>query len=77
MKSYQKTFFIEIVSLLQHGNHRQVLNVRSKQQQKNSISHDGFYVLHEIAVAISEYIHEIHTYPDLVRVLVQKAMQHV
>ena len=64
----------EYIPILQPRNLRQVQNVRCKQQQKKRISHDGLYKLHEIAIDISEYIHEIHTFPDLVCILGQKAM---
>ena len=62
----------EYIPILQPRNLRPVQNVRCKQQQKKRVSHDGLYNLHEIAIDISEYIHEIHTFPDLVCVLGQK-----
>ena len=64
----------EYVPILQPRNLRQAQNVRCKQQQKKRISHDGLYNLHQIAIDISENIHEIHTFSDLVCVLGQKAM---
>lgn len=54
------------LAVLQPRNVRQVKNIRSKQQQKQRLSHDSLYNLHEIALDLPDFIHLIHTYPDLV-----------
>ena len=62
------------ISVLSPRNSKQVENIRFKQMQKKRISHDALYNLHELALDMPEFIHLIHTHPDLVCVLGQKAL---
>lgn len=62
------------VSVLCPRNSKQVENIRFKQMQKRRISHDALYNMHELALDLPGFIHLIHTHPDLVCVLGQKAL---
>ena len=62
------------ISVLQPHNSKQVENIRMKQLQNQRISHDGLYNLHELAIDMPDFIHEIKTHPDLVFICGQKAM---
>ena len=52
--------------VLQPRNSKQVKNIRSKQLQKQRLSHDALYNLHELAVDLPDFVHAIRTHPDLV-----------
>ena len=62
------------ISVLHPRNSKQVENIRFKQMQKRRISHDALYNVHELALDLPEFIHSIHTHPDLVCVAGQKAL---
>ena len=62
------------MTVLQPRNDKQVENIRTKQLQKHHISHDALYNLHEMAVDMPDFIHTIHTHPDLVCVCGQRAL---
>ena len=62
------------MSVLQPRNDKQVENIRTKELQKHRISHDALYNLHEMAVDMPDFIHTIHTHPDLVCVCGQRAL---
>jgi hypothetical protein len=62
------------ISVLHPKNSKQVENIRYKQMQKRRISHDALYNMHELAVDLPGFVHLIHTHPDLVCVLGQKAI---
>ena len=58
------------LAVKQPRNTKQVKNIRSKVLEKQRLSHDGLYNLHELAIELPDFIHLIHTYPDLVCVCV-------
>lgn len=60
--------------VLQPRNSKQCENVRYKQSQKQRISHDALYNLHELANDMPGFIHAIETFPDLVCILGQQAL---
>ena len=60
--------------VLQPRNTRQAKNIRSVFQREQRLSHDGLYNLHELALDLPEFIHSIHTYPDLVCVCGSKKL---
>ena len=62
------------MTVLQPQNDKQGENIRTKQLQKHRISHDELYNLHEMAVDMPDFIHTIHTHPDLVCVCGQQAL---
>ena len=62
------------MTVLQPQNDKQGENIRTKQLQKHRISHDELYNLHEMAVDMPDFIHTIHTHPDLVCVCGQRAL---
>ena len=53
---------------------KQVKNIWSQILQKKRLSHNGLYNPHELAIDITEFIHSIHTHPDLVCICGHKAM---
>ena len=65
---------VRYMAVLQPRNVRQVKNIRSKQQQKQKLSHDGLYNLHELALDLPDFVHLINTYPDLVCVCGNKQL---
>ena len=62
------------IPVLQPRDSKQVENVRTKILQEQRISHDTLYNLHELAIDMPDFIHQIKTFPDLVCVCGQKAM---
>ena len=62
------------IPVLQPRNSKQVENIRLKQLQKRRLSHDALYNLHEMATDLPNFVHTIHTHPDLVCVLGQRAV---
>ena len=52
--------------VLQPWNSTQVKNIRSKQLQKQRLSHDALYNLHELAVDLPDFVHAICTHPNLI-----------
>ena len=52
--------------VLQPQNSKQLKNIRSKQLQKQCLSHDVLYNLHELAVDLPDFVHVIRTHPDLI-----------
>jgi len=62
------------MSVLQPRNDKQVKNVRTKQLQRQCISHDALYNLQEMAVDMPDFIHTIRTHPDLVCVCGQREL---
>ena len=62
------------IPVLQPRNSKQVENVRVKYLYSQRISHDALYNLHELAIDMPDFIHEIKTHPDLVCICGQKAM---
>lgn len=63
---------MEYLPVLHPRNSKQVENIRYKQLQKQRISHDSLFNIHELAHDIPGFIHAIHTYPDLICVLGQQ-----
>ena len=57
------------IPVLQPRNSKQVENIRFKQLQSQRLSHDALYNLHEMAIDLPDFVHTIHTHPDLVCVL--------
>ena len=62
------------LAVLQPRNTRQVKNVKSMLQRQQRLSHDGLYNLHELALDLPDFIHSIHTHPDLVCVCGSKLL---
>lgn len=62
------------VAVKQPRNVTQVRNVRSQVLNKQRLSHDSLYNLHEIAINLSDYVHIIRTHPDLICVCGQKGL---
>lgn len=62
------------IPVLQPRNSKQVENLRVKYLQSQRISCDALYNLHELAIDMPDFIHEIKTHPDLVCVCGQKVM---
>ena len=55
-------------------NRKQVANFQALQRQKLRLSHDALYNLHELSYDLSEFIHKIVTFPDLIVVCGMKCM---
>lgn len=55
-------------------NRKQVANMQALHRQKFRLSHDALYNLHELAYDITEFVHKISTFPDLVVVCGLKPM---
>ena len=62
------------LAVLQPRNTRQVKNIRSMVQRQQRLSHDGLYNLHELALDLPDFVHSIHTHPDLVCVCGSKQL---
>ena len=60
------------IVVLQPRNSKQVENIRFQQLEKQQISHDAPYNLHELATDIPDFVHMIQTHPDLVCIVGQK-----
>jgi len=58
------------LAVLQPRNTRQVKNIKSMLQRQQQLSCDGLYNLHELALDLPDFVHIIHTHPDLVCVCV-------
>ena len=63
--------------VLQPRNSKQVKNIRSKQLQKQRLSHDALYNLHELAVDLPDFVHAIRTHPDLICICSNKELLEV
>ena len=60
--------------VLQPRNSKQVKNIRSKQLQKQRLSHDALYNLHELSVDLPVFVHAIRTHPDLICICSNKEL---
>ena len=60
--------------VLQPQNSKQVQNITSKQLQKQRLSHDALYNLHELAVDLPDFVHAICTHPHLVCICINKEL---
>ena len=61
-------------SVLQPRNKKQVKNARSKMLERQRLSHDSLYNLHELATDMPDFVQAIRTHPDLVCVCAHKAL---
>ena len=61
-------------SVLQPRNKKQVKNVRHKMLERQRLSHDSLYNLHELATDMPDFVHAIRTHPDLVCVCAHTAL---
>ena len=64
--------FIPYLYIMQPRNSKQVENMQLKTTEKKRLSHDPLYNVHELAHDLLEFVHSIHTYPDLLCVFGQK-----
>ena len=55
-------------------NTKQVKNARSKMLERQRLSHDALYNLHELATDMLDFMQTIRTHPDLVCVCANKAL---
>ena len=62
------------LAILQPQDTRQLKNINSKQQRMQRLSHDSLYNLHEIAIDMPDFVHSIHTHPNLVCVCGSKQL---
>ena len=60
--------------VMQPRNTKQVKNIRSKMLERQRLSHDALYNLHELATDMPDFVHAICTHPDLVCVCAHKAL---
>ena len=60
--------------VMQPRNTKQVKNIRSKMLERQRLSHDALYNLHELATDMPYFVHAIRTHPDLVCVCAHKAL---
>ena len=73
-KVSKSKFLPQYHSVLVPRNRKQVANMQALQRQKIRLSHDALYNLHELSYDISDFMHKIVTYPDLVVVCGLKSM---
>ena len=62
------------LSVKQPRNIKQVKNIRCHILEDFRLSHDGIINLHELAIDLPDFIHSIHTHPDLICICGHKVL---
>lgn len=62
------------LSVKQPRSIKQVKNIRSRVLEDFRLSHDGIINLHELAIDLPDFIHSIHTHPNLICICGHKVL---